>query len=211
MLAAFMAVPTVWAQDDSSLSTTAESNAITNGELRDEIVAIRPQVGDMTYTPFQGNSTESRAEVGLSVDMNLMSSIDRSLRDYYIGPSTGVYFSHLGDVNANFFGSNPDVVTFDSGNMLIVPLDLKAGYAITDNFRIAAHGGGNVIYNSNPGTVALTDSGYNGNQWKIFPNAGVDVEFGLGKHVSLSLRPDWTIAPLNSMFSGTLGLGVSLG
>ena len=211
ILTAFLAVPTVWAQDDSSLSTTADSNQITNGQLKDETVAIRPQVGDMTYTPTGQGSSQSRAEIGLSFDMNAISLVDKTLGNYYLGPSTGVYFSHLGDVNATFFGSNPDQTTFDSGNVLIIPLDLKAGYAITDNFRLGVHGGGNVIYNSVPGNVSLTDTGYNGNQWKMFPNAGADVEFGIGRNVSLSLRPDWTIAPLNSMFSGTLGLGVSLG
>lgn len=211
MLTAFLAVPSVWAQDDSSLSTTAESNQVTGGALRDEVVSIRPQVGDMTYTPFVGSSTESRAEYGVSLDANVMTMIDKSLRDFYIGPSTGVYFSQLGDVNANFFGSNPTNVTFDSGNMLIIPLDLKAGYSITDNFRLGAHGGGNIIYNSFPGSVSLTDSGYNANQWKMFPNAGFDLEFGIARNVSLSLRPDWTLAPVNSMFSGTLGIGVSLG
>ena len=40
---------------------------------------------------------------------------------------------------------------------------------------------------------------------------GGDVEFGLGRKISLLLRPDFTITPGDSFFSGTLGLGFVLG
>lgn len=200
------------ARDDMSSSTVAESKEVSRGYLRDEVVSVKPHLGVIAFSDALGGDT-SRALGGLSVDMNMASTIDKEWKDFYVGPSTGAYYSHLGSTTSNFFGTNPDLAITDPGaNFLLIPVNLKVGYTFMDNFRIAAHGGGNVIYRSVASSLFLGDSSFEaGSTWKMFPSVGGDMEFGLGKNVSLSLRPDVTITPGNELFVGTLGLGVLLG
>ena len=195
--------------DDTSMST-ANANDMNKGYLSREAVSIKPMVGVIAFTdPVQGNT--SRGAVGLGIDANATSLFSKDWRNLYIGPSTGVIVSHLGDSGSNFFGSNSNSGngSFSGSNLLIIPADLKVGYAITDGVRLSAHGGGNVIYQSIANNLNLGST--SDSNWKLRPNVGGDVEFGFGKNVALLLRPDWTLSSGDSIFTGTLGLGVTLG
>lgn len=206
----------VWAaddvsSDDTSLSSTAGAREVTRGYIPNELVGFKPQVGAMAFTDAAGTAT-ARAIEGLTIDVNLASMINRSWSNFFIAPSTGVLFSHLGDPSSNFIGTNPNSSIGSAGsNLLMIPANLKIGYNITDYFRVAAHGGGNVLYRSVASSMFLGDSSASPDPvWRIFPNVGGDVELGLGRSMAILLRPDVTLTPGNTVFTGTVGVSFGL-
>ncbi len=203
---------TVWGaddpgmSDDTNLSSTAGASEVTRGYLANETVGIKPQLGLMVFTDQNGNST-SRAMGGFTVDGNIATMIDKNWNNIFIGPSSGFLFSHLGQTGSNFVGTSADITGMgDPGsNIFLIPANLKLGYNITDNLRVAGHGGGNVTYRSVANSLNLgASSSLPGSVWRIFPNVGGDLELGLGKHAALMLRPDWTLTPGDSIFTGTI-------
>ena len=210
----------VWAQDvttdvnvDNNATTTTTESNVGVGALGKEGFGFKPEVGAMVYNDALGNTT-SRGVAGLDIDMNLSRLVSTN-PGLYVGPQTGIVYSHLGSATSNFFGTSPSSDVNNAGaNMLLFPVNLKVGYNLTDSFRISAHGGGNVMYRSVANVMDLGASSFNNGStstWSMFPNAGGDVEFGLGKSASLLLRPDWTSTPGNDFFTGTLGLGIAIG
>src|SRR5690606_13313175 len=155
------------AQDQVIITQEEEA---TRGFLRDESVSIKPQLGAVFFEDATGDRT-TRAAAGLTLDINVAPGSD----SWFIGPSTGAIFSHLGSATSNFFGTSPgeDASDVASGgaNMLQVPANVKVGYNFTDKFRLAIHGGGNVIYRSEAGAISLGDS-ITGSDWTVFPNVG---------------------------------------
>ncbi len=175
--------------------------------LTGKAVAISPHVGIVEFNDFTGDSA-TRGAIGLTLDWNAMDLLawDR----VSLGPSTGLFFSHIGDPGSNFFGTDADFSAGQSGaNLLIIPANLKLGYSISDNFRVGAHGGGNVIYRTAEQSMQLGTAGV-GSEWDLYPNVGADIDFGLGKGVALSLRPDWTFAGAD-IFTGTVNVGFMFG
>lgn len=221
LLAAGLVSVTAWAQENvggnpSAGETTGgrtevSAAEVTRGYLRDEVVGIRPEVGILAFKDSLGNNT-SRLAAGLEVEWNAISLMNnKDLKSWFIGPTTGLVYSHLGAPTSNFFGTNPSVVTDAGSNFLFIPANLKVGYTFGDNFRVAAHGGGNVTYRSVASSLNLGASSVEaGSVWKMFPNVGADVEFGLGKNIALALRPDLTITPGDDFFAGTLALGIPI-
>ena len=197
-----------WAQDQMAPRTEAPEAEVTRGLLKQEKVAIRPQAGVLAYTDQTGN-TSSRLAAGLTIDWNLMSSFEPGgMSNWYIGPSTGLIYSHLGNADANFFGSNSSVSSGTEGaNFFYVPVNLKVGYNVADNFRIAAHGGGNMTYRSKPQAISIGTN--TGTTTQAFPNVGADLEWGMGG-IALGLRPDWTLGTQNSIFTGSLTVAVPI-
>lgn len=197
--------------DEYRTSSTISESQVTRGYLQYEVVGIKPQIGAVMYKDQFGNNT-ARAAIGLTIDMNLATTINDSWSYLYIGPSTGVLFSHLGEPTSNFFGANADKGVDSGGaNMGIIPVNLKVGYNITDNFRVGVHGGGNVIYRSVPSVMYLGQSSFDpAPSWKIFPNFGLDVDLGLGGRAALFLRPDLTITPGDNIFTGTVAINIPL-
>lgn len=209
---AILAGGTVWAQETAP-RTTATAEEVTRG-MKAETVSIKPELGIIAYTDTQDNST-SRGVAGLGVDWNfgklLMSGT--AGRDWYLGLSTGAIYSHLGSSGSNFFGSSPDVVSSAPGaNLLVIPTDLKLGYNLTDASRVSIHGGGNVVYRSVANSMSLGPSTSVGDNsvWRMYPNAGASFEFGSG-NVAFIARPDFTFTPGSDIFTGTLGVGITLG
>ena len=194
-------------------TTTTTESEVGVGPLGREGFSVKPEVGAIVYDDALGGTT-SRGVAGLDVDMNLSRAISPT-PSVYVGPQTGVIYSHLGSATSNFFGTSPTSnVSAPGANMLLFPVNLKVGYNITDNFRISAHGGGNVMYRSVANVMNLGSSSANNGSnstWSIFPNAGGDIEFGLGTSASLVLRPDVTFTPGNDFFTGTVGLGLAIG
>ncbi|MEO5971413.1 MAG: hypothetical protein ABIQ95_15925 [Bdellovibrionia bacterium] len=193
---------------DQPMTTTGRVKDVEGG-LRNEVVGIKPQVGALVFSDQRGN-TNSRIVEGFTVDGNMSNMINKDWSNLFIGPSVGVLFSHLGDPTANFLGMHPDPNSTTGGggaNLLIIPANVKVGYNIMDNLRLAAHGGGNVLYRSLISSMNLGDTTTDtGSGWSLFPNIGADAELGLGKNVALMLRPDWTVTPGATVFSGTVAL-----
>ncbi len=204
---------------DQTGTTTREAGDVTKGALEREIVGIKPQVGALVFTDTQGgNETSTRAAYGLTVDMNAFSTFapdNDMLRNWYLGPSTGFIYSHLGAGNSDFFGFNAEGSSGSAGaNFFYVPLNLKLGYTVAENYRLAVHGGGNVVYRSVANSMNLSDDLSDqlpGSDTSIYPNVGADLEVGLGSTAALMLRPDVTITPGDDIFTGTLALNIPLG
>jgi hypothetical protein len=120
----------------------------------------------------------------------------------------------LGAPGADFFGTN-SVFTFSTNaNLLIIPVNLKVGYAPGPWFRISAHGGGNLLYQSVGNSLSRGPYEPNAgpaSAWSFFGNTGMDIELGASRRISILLRPDITFATGNTIFAGTLGLGIGLG
>lgn len=199
---------------EESGMTTAGAEEVTRGTLRSEAVGFKPQVGVLVFDDPQNNGdTTSRAAYGFTLDMNAMRFINENLANWYLGPSTGLIYSHLGSSGANFFGADSPTGAPNAGaNFFQIPLNLKAGYTFGDSFRLAVHGGGNIVYRSIGQSLALGDNaGATDSDWNIFPNVGADIEFGLGQNIALTLRPDVTLTPGDELYTGTLALAIPIG
>ena len=151
----------------------------------------------------------SRFAAGMTLDWNIASTVmPESMSNWYIGPSTGIIYSHLGNADSNFFGTDSTVSTGNEGaNFFYVPANLKVGYNFTDNFRLAAHGGANITYRSQPSSIVIGDD--QSSKTTAFPNVGADMEWGLGG-VAIGLRPDVTLGTQEPIYTGALTLAVPL-
>jgi len=198
--------------DDASLATTAESSEVTRGYLNKEVVGVKPQLGVMAFTDQFGN-TQGRAAYGFTLESNMAAAVGLGGSPFYVGPQTGFIFSHFGDPGSNLFGADSSSNIGAAGaNVFLIPANLKVGYNVTERFRVAAHGGGNVLYRSVASAFNTGDSSaLPGSVWRIYPNVGGDVEYALGQHVALMARPDVTLTPGDTLFTGTLALNLALG
>lgn len=209
-----LACSAAWA-DSSAQNTGAVSEAnevaLNNATLKDETVALKPQVGVLNFQDGSANQTQ-RGAVGLALDLNFSTIVSGVSQNVYFGVSTGGLYSHIGEVGSNFFGSNSSTSApqgTGGGNLALFPVDAKLGYSVTDALRISAHGGGNVVYNSIPSTINWGSA--QSRSWNLFPNVGGDVDLAVTKNVELTLRPDWSFTPGVGFFTGTLEFGFALG
>ncbi|MGZ3688200.1 MAG: hypothetical protein ACXVBW_07860 [Bdellovibrionota bacterium] len=199
--------------DTTNVTQASQETVGAKGYMKDA-ASINPQVGVVGYQDPNTGSSNARAVYGLTADINVMPMISQDLGNIFVGPTLGALYSHLGDPGGGFFGSTTGSVNAGQGgaNLLILPLDLKVGYAVTDWFRASAHGGGNFIYRSVVGSLALgNDQTASSSNWNIYPNVGADFEFALGKNVALGIRPDFTLTPVNDIYTGTLSLNIGFG
>jgi hypothetical protein len=198
--------------EETNLATTAEASEVTRGYLDKEVVGIKPQVGVMSYTD-QFNNVQGRAAYGFTLEGNLAQAVGLGGTPFYVGPQTGFIFSHFGNPGANFFGSNTgNQVGAGGANVFIIPTDLKLGYNVTERLRLAVHGGGNVLYRSFADAFNTgPSSSQSGSVWRWYPNAGGDVEYAVGQNVAIMARPDVTVTPGNTLFTGTLAMAIALG
>ncbi len=182
--------------------------------MKESKVSIQPQMGVLSYKDDRGNAT-ARASYGFTADSNFLKVFDEATPTrFYIGPSTGLIFSHIGSSSADLFGSGVDSGRTNGANVILVPVNLKLGYNIRDNFRLSARAGGNVTYRSIGNSVAWGDSSQElgaGDGWTMFPNVGLDLELGVGKKTTVLIRPDYMITPGTDVFSGTIGIGINMG
>lgn len=174
--------------------------------MKDETLGFVPQYGVLTYIDNKGE-TRGRQLAGLGIDFNFASLFKNNVRDYFLGLSTGAFYSHMGDSTSNFFGDSPSTNEGAGGaNLVVIPVDAKIGYHFTPSFRAALHGGGNIIYRSIANTANLGDGSDSSNSlWRMYPNLGADFEWQVGDYVSVMARPDLTIAPNENLFMGTVG------
>ena len=197
---------------DNQKAGSAETTTADMGEyksaLKNETVGLKPQVGVVYFNdPVTGNK-DTRAAYGATLDFNFTKMATSGPTPFYVGLSTGGIYSHLGGTNANFFGTNG----IGGQNIVQIPANLKVGYNLTDNFRLGVHGGGNVIYRSQANGITLGSGNVGtGSDWSIFPNAGADLEFGIGRNTALIIRPDATFTTGENLYTGTLGFSIALG
>ena len=211
-LSAILAGSGAWAQSERPMTTRGEAEEITKGALKDEVVSVKPQLGVVAYRDLQDETT-ARAAGGIGIDWNVAGMfLPEDMKQWYLGLSSGAIYSHLGSADSNFLGTSPEVGIGASGaNFLQIPANLKVGYNVSENTRVSAHGGGNVIYRSVGTSMSLGPSTATDSQiWRIYPNAGVDFEVGFGNAMFIA-RPDFTFTPGNDIFTGTLGVGIALG
>jgi len=204
-----------WAAEDDTIAATTErtEKEVTGNYLQKEIIGIKPQAGFVTFKNADGN-TDSRLAMALIMEMNAVSTFykgHKQFQNWYVGPSTGLIFSHLGNPSSNFFGADPSGERSLQGgsNFLMVPVNLKIGYLWPDsNVRFSLRGGGNATYRSVAQALNFGPATSQGNSpvWRMYPNVGADLEIG-----RLSIRPDLTITPQDDLFSATLGYNISLG
>ncbi|OFZ18340.1 MAG: hypothetical protein A2X94_12360 [Bdellovibrionales bacterium GWB1_55_8] len=200
-------------REQTDTVTTAEASELTRGFLKDETVAVKPLVGAIAFDDVDGNT--ARMAYGLEIDWNAAPLFGEMMeKDMFFGPTVGFIYSHLGAPTSDFIGRNPDNEALGQAgsNMAVIPTNLKVGYNVAEAVRLSAHGGGNIIYRSVANSINLGDDSTGSDSlWKYYPNAGADIEFGLGQNAALSLRPDWTFAPNDDLFMGTVALAIGLG
>ncbi|MGZ3688199.1 MAG: hypothetical protein ACXWP5_10625 [Bdellovibrionota bacterium] len=216
MLTALGTGAAAWAQDDNVANVTqatGESVDSKNNLLEREIVGILPQIGLVGYQDPTIGSFQYRAIYGFTADVDLLPAINPNLGQFFIGPTVGFLYSHLGDPGGGLFGSTVGTVQAGQGgaNLLILPVDLKVGYNMTNWARLSAHGGGNVMYQSNTGAMNVSSNSpaAPSSTWSMFPNIGADLEFGMGRTV-LAIRPDFTLTPENDVYSTTIALMIPI-
>jgi hypothetical protein len=179
------------AQDDATVGNTSSTHETTTqpGALKDEVASIR-----------------------LHYDLNMSNLVSSVSERLYFGPSFGGLYSHIGSSGSNFIASNSSNLDGNGGaNLVEIPLEMKLGYNVTDNVRISAHGGGTLLYRSIADSMQIDGSNSSASNWKIYPAVGGDLEMALGGRITLDFRPDVTLTPINTLFTGALGFGVALG
>lgn len=200
------------AQDDTTVGTSSTQETTTRpGALKDEVASIRPEVAILALHDSVGQST-TRGAIGLHYDFNMSNLVSSMSERLYFGPSFGGLYSHIGSQGSNFIASNSSNNDGNGGaNLVEIPLELKLGYNVMDNMRISAHGGGTLLYRSIANAVQIDNTSSSASNWKIYPAVGGDLEVALGGRVTLDFRPDVTLTPVNTLFTGALGFGVALG
>lgn len=198
--------------DDSEAAGTAETTTADAGEydsaLKNEAVGLKPQIGVMSFDNVVTGESEVRGAAGATLDFNMTGLVRDEPSPLFVGLSTGALYSRVGAPGADFFGSGG---VGDAASLILIPANAKIGWNVSDGFRLGVHGGGNVIYRSNASTVALGTTTGTGSDWSVFPNAGADFEFGIGRNTALILRPDVTFTSGDELLSGTLGFSIALG
>jgi len=191
-------------QHTETRTTVTQEEVREGGTLKSEIIGLKPQAGIITFRDDL-NDRNTRFVVGMTIDANLLGSLKLKSGKPYLGPSTGAIFSHIGASQSNFFGFDAPRGLDSGSNILLLPLNLKAGWTFGENFRIAAHGGANIIYTNATQSVRIGPTGASATQedWSSRANIGGDLEVGLGRHVGLMFRPDWTFVSDNPIFTAT--------
>jgi hypothetical protein len=191
------------AEPASARSESRTERSDQDGGLRNEVFGLTPELGALSFRD-EGGSRETRGAAGVGLELNLMPG-----SPFFLGPATGVLFSRTGNADANFFGSM-DQSGVSNPNLVSVPANLKLAWNPGGGFRIGLHGGGNWLHRSSGSTVAL-GAQPDGSSSKFLPDAGADLEIGLGSHVALSLQPDVVFAGNNALYTGTAGLLIPIG
>lgn len=179
--------------------------------LSEEKVGIQPALGTLVYTDELGEVT-SRMAAGLLVQWNLMNSFEPYANNWFMGPAIGAIYSHTGGGGANFFGVDPAAGVTDSGQVLLLPANLKFGYAFNGTTRLSLHAGANVLHRTRMQGVQVGEGVSTGSDgdWRVYPNVGADLEASLGGNTSLLVRPDATITQGNDAYTALVGISVAI-
>jgi len=191
-------------------TTTTESNEVTRGVFGSPFT-VTPAVGALGFQDPTGTYT-SRITEGLLLNFDAGSAIMRgSSGQIKLGLESGLLYSHLGSSGSNFFGSNAGVQNQESANSFLVPIELTAGYALTDSFLATLNLGTNMLYRSIPGSMLVGRSdNTGGTSVDFFPSAGLELGWTAGSVVGIKLRGDYIPTPLDDMFTATLGATFAL-
>ncbi len=195
-----------YSQDESTSRSEIVESEVSEGYLDREVLGIKPLVGAIFLDDSTGDNT-SRGAAGFAAELNLIRGSSESM---YIGPSTGLIYSHLGASESNFFGTDaPEGNPGAEANFFMIPLNLKWGYLLpSGSVRFSVRGGGNVIYRSVVASTPIGDEELQAtnDSWDIYPNVGIDIELG-----PVLLRPDYTFTPGADVFTAMAGLIIPIG
>ena len=200
------------AQSDEQIGTSTANNPVSSqGDMTKALAGLKPEIGIVGFHDSDGLNT-TRGSIGLHYDVNMAGLIAGGYSRFYLGPSIGALYSHIGAAGASWFGSSPSVNNGTAGgNLVQFPLEAKLGYDVFDNMRLSVHGGGNLMYRSVAGAMSIDSNTGSNSRWTIYPAVGGDIEFGISKNVALDIRPDVTLTPLNTVLNATIGVGIALG
>ena len=193
---------------ESKASTAGVSNARFETKSKEENWkgekwAVAPELSAIAYTDRTGAAT-SRLGIGASLELNAAHSIlEVDSTPWFIGPKISARYLHPGASDGSFFGSG--TASGGGSNMLLLPLDLKMGYALNDKVRVSVLGGGNLIYRSDASVSNLgSGSGSSSSLWKVYPNLGVDAEWRLTRNLGVVLHPDLTLTTGKNIYAASL-------
>ena len=203
-------VPFLFAMCSMAYAASTENAQVSTAEgeggggvqrnMRNEEFGLAPQIGAIGYHDPSGSYT-SRAAIGVGVDYNAAALLGLN-NNLYLGAGSGFDIARAGYPTANMLGGG----TMSNSNMVIVPVDLKVGYNLTDKFRTSVRGGGDVVYKSNAASVNFGGP----NDWTMHPDVGVDLEWQVSKRVSVQAKPDLFFTPGENVFVGMLGANILL-
>jgi hypothetical protein len=206
--------------EDLPADKRVTEGGMTTVGIRNEVLGLKPAVGMMNFQD-QAGGVGNRGVMGFTLDMNAVTTAldwagdmkSSATKDYYVGLSTGLFYSHLGQAGSGFWGTNSTTGIGNAGsNMFLIPLDLKLGLYLGE-FRGSVHGGGNVIYRSYMSAMQIGSASAitTGSSWTIFPNVGVDLEYGVSKAIVLILRPDVSLGSVGEVWLATFGVAIPFG
>src|SRR4051794_23798123 len=104
---------------DEVQTTTTTVTEVTSNSIKNQLVSVKPQAGAAVFRD-QFDTMSSRALYGIGVDANLIPGINKDWNSWYLGPSTGALYSHLGDPTSNFVGMNADRGYGAAGSNLLI-------------------------------------------------------------------------------------------
>ena len=157
------------------------SSEVATKSLRTETLGISPQVGVLGYTTGDGTYV-TRGATGLTFDGNLGKSLlsdSGPLKDFYLGFTTA-RSTRIWVLRRLTFSEVTRTIQQCRRGSSHHSYELEVGYYLSDNIRISAHGGGNLIYTSAAQSVNFGQGSWDsGAKWNYFPNAGGDLEVAL--------------------------------
>ena len=199
LLSAALIGSAAWAQDEGV--TERSVSEITKGVF-DSPLTISPRIGSLG---FRGGNNAYTSKMVAGVTLDWLPSETFKMGGVAFGIESGLLLSHLGTPGSDFVGQNN--ATGSGANSFLIPLDLVAGYHVTDNLFASLNFGANAIYRSvsNQMLFGRASDVRTGSSTEFFPNVGFNVGWSLGKAVGLSLRGDYIPVPNTSMYTATLG------
>ena len=209
MVVALLAATSGWVQADEVTSAKAEKYA--GSYYSNARFEVKPMLGMVNFIDAR-RDRDARASIGVTGLYNVMKDAGGDSSLWLAGPETGVVYSHLGDPGSGFFGagSTNTAAGHSGANVLMIPANLKVGYNVINDLRVALHGGANIFYRNEVAAMVLTDSDTSDKNWTALPNVGAEFQYAVSRNAAVALRPDWTIATNRNVISAMLSVGVAL-
>jgi hypothetical protein len=205
LLSAVILVPAAWAQEEAR--TEAEVSEVTQGVFASPLV-VTGNAGAIGFTDGTDNYT-SRFVTGLTV--NWLPSEAFQVGGAHIGVESGLLYSHVGGGGSNFIGQNSTQGVGLGANAFLIPLNVAAGYQITNDLSLTGRAGADAIYRSIANSMLLGRSdGAGGSSVDFFPALGLTAGWSVSKSLAVTLRGDFIGTPARDLYTATLGASFPL-
>jgi hypothetical protein len=205
LLSAVLLSSNAWAQEEAR--TEAEATEVTRGVFESPFI-VSGSAGALGFTDGTDNYT-SRFITGVTVNWHPSEAFQ--LGGFHFGAETGLLYSHLGGGGSNFIGQDSTQGVGLGANAFVFPLNLTAGYSITDDLSLTGHAGADLIYRSIANSMLLgrADTGI-GSTADFFPAIGLAAAWSISKGFALTLRGDYIGVPARDNYTATLGASFPL-